>query len=143
MRRILFFGFIALMLIGGGIGGYFAWITFFPSQDQELAFDPVYPLDSIIFPVIKGDSVAKYVHIDLHLVVVNEAAVAVVDRVRPRLLDAYLIELMDYFSELNINAPVDAKEIKERLKFATTSFVGDGIVDNIKLDGVFERRQGR
>lgn len=142
MRRILIilaFIFVPLTLIGGG---YLIWDSFIRDKTiTEETFDPNVKLESFNLPVIRGDSVAKYIVLDLSIVLNNLDSWHDFNKYKPRLLDAYLVEVLDYFAFIPLDQPVNAFIIRERIMKVSNAIMGVGKITSVNIDGLFERRQ--
>ncbi|MFK7867395.1 MAG: hypothetical protein AB8B77_08155 [Alphaproteobacteria bacterium] len=141
MRRILKIVGIALAVISV-IGVAIFGVNHYLTTQQKIAdFVPYHKLDRFTFPVIRGDAVAKYVMVDIAVNFNNPDSKTKFDAARPRVIDSYLIELMDYFALSPLDSPVDAALLKDRLQRVSNGLIGADVVDQIMLEGVFERNQ--
>lgn len=147
MKKILLLVVLLLLLAGGGGGAYW-WFFLGGMGDIEAAEEEAPPaeppvfveLDSLTVPVIRGGAVAKYILLKMTLEVADEAArEAVVERM-PRLMDAYLRDLHQYFASVPVDSPLNVRIVKRRLLEISRRIAGAERVDDILIQGAFQKQ---
>ena len=117
------------------------WFLFLTDSDEIISFDPLEPLEPFNIPVIRGDKVTKMVMVRLALMHIDADRKQETRSSMPKLMDAYLVELYDYFSYVQLDQPLSGREIKARLRSATLRILGEDKVQDIIFEGAFERRR--
>jgi flagellar FliL protein len=141
---------ILLLLLGGGLGGGAYWWFFMDGAslvlgDAEPEPEPEIPriyveMNALTIPVIRGGAVAKYILLQISLEVPDESArEEVIDRM-PRLQDAFLRDLHAYFASIPLDSPLNVRTVKQRLQRIADRKVGAGIVDEVLIQGAFEKK---
>lgn len=144
MKKLILIVLVLLLLAGGGGGAY--WWFFMRAADETADAPPPPPepavfveMDALTIPVIRGGAVAKYVLLKLSLQVEDEGArQEVIDRM-PRLQDAFLRDLHGYFASIPLDSPLNVRTVKRRLKRVCDRFVGAGVVQEVLIQGAFEK----
>ena len=117
------------------------WFLFLSGGDEIVDFDPLEPLEPFNIPVIRGDKVTKMVTVRLALMHIDASHKQKTRPAMPKLMDAYLVELYDYFSYVQLDQPLSGREIRSRLRSATLRILGEDKVQDIIFEGAFERRR--
>ncbi|MCR9219585.1 MAG: hypothetical protein NXI21_05100 [Alphaproteobacteria bacterium] len=146
MKKLLIFGLLGLLLLGGGGGAYW-WFMLRDAGEEAAEAEPppqdppvFLELDSLTIPVIRSGSIVKYVLLKITLEVEDQGARdEVVDRM-PRLKDAFLRDLHDYFASIPLDSPVNVRTVKQRLQRVADRQAGPGVVKDVLIQGAFEKR---
>ena len=147
MKKLIIIILILLLLLGGGGGGayYYLYVLNAPEEPvvQEEALPPppeFEEMDSISIPVIRSGRVMKFVLLKTALELGDSDDRDRVERYRPRLKDAYLRELHDYFSTVPVDQPINVRAVTKRLLRASHQVLGRGVVRDILIQGVYEKK---
>jgi hypothetical protein len=98
-------------------------------------------LQPFTLPVFEGNTVTRQATVVVALELEQGKTEADVDRLRPKLVDAFLGELREIYEKRRHEPRViDAGIIKPRLKEAADRILGPGIVDDVLIQQAFERR---
>lgn len=146
MKKLLIFGLLGLLLLGGGGGAYW-WFMMRDAGEEAAEAEPppqdppvFLELDSLTIPVIRSGSIARYVLLKITLEVEDQGARdEVVDRM-PRLKDAFLRDLHDYFASIPLDSPVNVRTVKQRLQRVADRQAGPGVVKDVLIQGAFEKK---
>ena len=140
-RRIFLIIGMTSFIIVSGIGGYFAWDYYQKMSAVVVEFDTYYKLNSIRFPVIRGDSISKTVQLDIAVYFSDETSKERFLKKYPLLHNAFLTSLMDYFTLLQENQTVSADDLRERIFSNVNHIVGPDIITRVDIEGAFESKR--
>ena len=162
--RILIFGLLALLVLGGGGAG--AYFYFMKSAEASIDPDAVeehaeaekgrskkddhgggysaaefVELDPLILPIVDQNGVSQVVSLVIALEVPNSAAAAKVEHMEPKLKDAFI---QDMYGVLNRHAAlkggvIQVSVIKKRLNRISTDIMGEEIIHDVLLQVVQQR----
>lgn len=145
---------VVLVLVAGGGGAvYFFKDSLFGAEGTAdvAAKAPIQAVPDAIFvdletlniAVIHNRRVEKHVLLQVTLEVGNQETRARVAKALPRLKDAFIRDLYDYYA---IQTPgrrgINVEAIKRRLKRTADEIVGDGAVTKVLIQGAVERETG-
>jgi len=165
--RMIIIGVVALLLLGGGAGAYF----YFMQPAEASAGDGAesgdgghgeeakkedhggddghgggrgvqfVELDPLILPIIDNNGVNQVVSLVVALEVKDSWAAAKVEKMEPKLKDAYI---QDMYGVLNEHAAlkggvIQVNKIKKRLNRITAEILGDDVVQDVLLQVVQQR----
>ena len=100
-------------------------------------------LDTIVLPVYEGTKVTRQASIVLALELAKGKTEKDVEPYKRRLVDAFIEELTQIYDERqSADRVIDAPVIKERLGEAARRILGPGVVEDVLIQGAFERRRG-
>ena len=145
--------FAVLLLCGGGIGAYlFMGQDAVASISQEVAHDTTAPLveqelhyvelSPLLLPIVDQRGVSQVVSLVVSLEIGDATMVDKVTRLSPRLTDAYI---QDLYGVLNYKAALEGGviqvgEVKRRLNVITHKLMGEGVINDVLLQVVSQRR---
>jgi flagellar FliL protein len=161
--KLAMMGLVAVLLLGGAAAGaYFYFdkpaVASLPPgdevakeaheaklEDAELAAAPqefFVELDPLIFPILDDYGVSQTISMVVSIEVPNEIAAAEVERLAPRLKDAFI---QDMYGTLNRKSAMDKGAvnvglIKDRLNKASVRILGEDKVNDVLLQVVQQRR---
>ena len=145
MKKLILIVVLLLLLAGGGGGAY--WWFFMRGGDPAAEEAPPPPepavfveMEPLTIPVIRGGAVAKYVLLKLSLEVEDAGAQQEVEERMPRLKDAFLRDLHAYFASIPLDSPLNVRTVKKRLQRVCDRTVGPGVVQEVLLQGAFEKK---
>jgi flagellar basal body-associated protein FliL len=143
--RLLIVLVLLAALLGGG--GYAAW-TFYREplqatvQNLLKAKEPPsleLTLDPITLPMFKDGQPDRFLIMEMTLVVAGPDALLTVNRLKPRIVDAFLLYL-HALSQLSIEPGLsDLDFVKQRLLIVCERVTGPGVVRDILFKNAFER----
>ena len=146
MKKIIILLVILLLVAGGGGAAYYFLVLAKESEGEVIEEEPLPPppefeeMDSLAVPVIRGGRVMKFVLLKTSLELVDADARDRIERYRPRLKEAYLLEMHDYFSSVPDDQPINVRAVTKRLMKATRRVLGKGVVRDILIQGVYEKK---
>ncbi|RED53370.1 hypothetical protein [Aestuariispira insulae] len=147
MKKLIIIMLILILLLGGGGGGAYYYLYVMNAPEENVVEEAPLPpppefeeMDSISIPVIRNGRVMKFVLLKTALELVDSDAREKVERYRPRLKDAYLRELHDYFSTVPVDKPINVRAVTARLMRASRHVLGRGVVTDILIQGVYEKK---
>ena len=139
---------VLLMVAGGTIGvmkqmelGPFASATESGETEPQEPEEPprFIDMDPLVVPVFAGDAVVATIQIHLKLETMGAANEEAINRLMPRLNDAFLRDLYTYIPRLlRKKGNVDVSAIKNRLQRVAVKTAGEGRIDNILVQSVTE-----
>ena len=145
MKRPVFLILLMLLLVGGGAG---VWQFGKPLLDDLLPKDePILKetlfvtLDPLVLPVIRNGHVVEHITLGLQLEVLGlDSEIRLRDNL-PKLRDAFVTELyglmgLRYVQEKRGQLPL----VKERLQLVSDRVLGPGVVRNVLINGIDNRR---
>lgn len=152
MKLIVILGVVVVLLLGGGAAAYFFRATLFGGETETAApkapiakgADTIFvDLESVTVAVIRNQRIEKHVVLQVSLEVGDDAGRLAVSKALPRLKDAYIKDLYDYFA---IQTPgvsgINTDAIKRRLQRTADTMFGKGIVRAVLIQGAVEREAG-
>ena len=154
MKLIVILIVVAVLLLGGGGAVYFFRDALFGGESgeaQTAAKLPITKNSGILFvdletlnvAVIQNGRIEKHVVLQVTLEVVNEESRALVAKTLPRIKDAFIKDMYDYYAVLpSSQQGVNVEAIKKRLKRTVDAVMRDGSVKNVLIQGAVERETG-
>jgi flagellar FliL protein len=147
VKKLIILLVLLILLLGGAGGGAYWWFFLREGANEALpekAPPPPPPvfveMEALTVPVIRGGAVAKYVLLKVTLEVDGQAARAdVMDRM-PRLKDAFLRDLHAYFASVPLDSPLNVRTVKQRLQRVADKYAGRGVVEDILIQGAYEKK---
>jgi len=149
MKKIVI-AFSVLLMISGGTISVLKWLEigpFAPVVVEEAVDKPKsdgpplsIPLDDLIVPVLGDDTVAATVIIKLNLEVLGSENEGRVNKVLPRLSDAFLRDLYTFIPRVvHKQRKVTADLLRQRLLMTGKKVVGKDVLNNVVIESVSER----
>lgn len=153
MKKLLAIA-LVLLLAGGGAGAYFFMgqdaVASTPSDKEQKAAEAknsnpetieFVELDPLILPIVDKTGVTQTISMVIVLEVADAEQKAFVEKMAPRLKDAYIQEL---YGVLNYKAAlqggvVQVGEVKKRLGSISAHVLGDHVVNDVLLQVVSQR----
>jgi flagellar FliL protein len=146
MTLILIIAVVAVLLVGGGGAAYFFRADLFGGSAAEKApiaksADSLFvDLESITIAVIRNRRIQKHVVLQVTLEVPDEESRAVVSHALPRVKDAFIKDLYDYYAiQQQGREGINVEAIKKRLKRTADEALGPGKVRAVLIQGAVER----
>ena len=149
MKLIVILIVVAVLLLGGGGAAYFFRDSLFGGGEAQTAAKlPIktnpdaqfVDLETINIAVIRNRRVEKHVVLQVSLEVANEAARATVAKALPRIKDAFIKDMYDYYAIIPPGRQgVNVEGIKKRLKRTANAVMRDGSVKDVLIQGAIER----
>ena len=146
MKKLIVIALVALLLLGGGGGAY--WWFMLRGAAEDVAEEaeeapppaPVYvDLAPLTVPVIRGGAVKRYVLLKVTLEVADEAAKATVEERMPLVMDRCLRALHKHFASIPVDAPLNVRTVKKRLRAAAGEVVAPALIEAVLIQGAFEK----
>lgn len=137
---------VVLLILLGAIGGGAYYYFFSLAEEEEVEEEVVQPLpefeeiDSLSIPVIRNGKVMKFVLLKVAVELTDGDYRTRVQSYMPRLKDAYLRELHGYFATVPVDDPINVRAVTKRLMRASARVLGPGVVKDILVQGVYERK---
>jgi flagellar basal body-associated protein FliL len=140
---------ILIVILGAvlGGGGYAAW-TFYREplrgavENLLKAKEPPsmqVAMEPITVPLFKDGQPDRFLIVEMALVVAGDEGVLTATRLKPRIVDAFLLYL-NALSQLSIEPGLsDLSFVKERLLIVAERVTGPGVVRDILFKNAFER----
>jgi flagellar basal body-associated protein FliL len=136
-----------VLLAGGGGAVYFFRDALFGGEgapkkaDIAKTADVVFvDLESLTVAVIRNSRVEKHVVLQVSLEVPDEATRANVSKALPRLKDAFIKDLYDYYAVRTPGSDgINVEGIKKRLKRTSDLIMGEGVIRAVLIQGAVER----
>lgn len=99
-------------------------------------------LDALILPIVDQKGVSQTVSMVVTIEVSSAEAAAKVTELGPRLKDAYIQEMYGVLNknEALVDGVVQVNQIKERLTSISHKVMGEGVVEDVLLQAVQQRR---
>lgn len=146
MKLIIIGVIVVVLLAGGGGAAYFFRADLFgdPAADRapiaKTADTLFVDLESITIAVIRNRRIEKHVVLQVTLEVPDEESRAAVSHALPRVKDAFIKDLYDYYA---VQPPgregINVEAIKKRLKRTADEAMGPGKVRAVLIQGAVER----
>ncbi len=148
---------VALGLLGGGAAGAYMYFnkpveaaqtekgadhaSKSEAKEGELANPSFVQLEALVLPVMDEDGVSQVISLVVALEVKDEATVLEVQKLTPRLKDAYI---QDMYGVLSRNGAMEGGvlqvgAIKARLNKVSTKVLGENVVKDVLLQVVQQR----
>ncbi|HEX9903400.1 MAG TPA: hypothetical protein VGA77_00390 [Propylenella sp.] len=147
MKLIVILVVVVVLLAGGGGAVYFFRDALFGGEgapkkaDIAKTADVVFvDLESLTVAVIRNSRVEKHVVLQVSLEVPDEATRANVSKALPRLKDAFIKDLYDYYAVRTPGSDgINVEGIKKRLKRTSDLIMGEGVIRAVLIQGAVER----
>jgi flagellar basal body-associated protein FliL len=147
MKLIVILVVVVVLLAGGGGGVYFFRDALFGGESAPKKADIAktadilfVDLESLTVAVIRNSRVEKHVVLQVSLEVPDEATRANVSKALPRLKDAFIKDLYDYYAVRTPGSDgINVEGIKKRLKRTSDLIMGDGVIRAVLIQGAVER----
>jgi flagellar basal body-associated protein FliL len=149
MKLIIIGVIVVVLLAGGGGAAYFFRADLFGDTAAQKApiaktADALFvDLESITIAVIRNRRIEKHVVLQLSLEVPDEESRSAVSHALPRVKDAFIKDLYDYYA---VQPPgregINVEAIKKRLKRTADEVMGPGKVRAVLIQGAVERAAG-
>ena len=148
MKLIVILVVVAILLLGGGGAAYFFRDALFGGGASSAAKLPIktdpeaqfVDLETINIAVIRNRRVEKHVVIQVSLEVANNEARVEVSKALPRIKDAFIKDMYDYYAIAPAGQQgVNVEAIKKRLKRTVDTVMRDGSVKDVLIQGAIER----
>lgn len=151
MRTIAIAVAVILMIAGGTVGimKQLEWGPFAPKSGVAAA-EPTKPaepprfldMDLLVIPVFAEDRVVAAIQIQLKLETKGTANEDYLNRIKPRLGDAFLRDLYAFIPRLvQKGGQLDVLAIKRRLQMVADKVAGPGKIDNVLVQSVTDNTQ--
>lgn len=149
--KLIIIAVVVLVLLAGGGAAFYFFNGGFSSDDQgdqtadqptaSLWDDPIFvEIDNLTIPIIRNRRIEKHVLLRVTLEMVDGDARDDVRSSMPKLKDAFIKNLYDYYT---YQAPgqqgINLEVIKKRLKRAADRAVGKGKIRSVLIQGALER----
>lgn len=149
MKLIVIVVIVVVLLAGGGGAAYFFRDAIFGEEGgQSAAKMPIdktpaalfVDLETLNIAVIHNRRIEKHVVLQVALEVVDENARVDVSKSLPRIKDAFIKDMYDYYAYQSPGkSGVNVEVIKRRLKRTVDEVMKDGSVKNVLIQGAIER----
>jgi len=151
MKLIIILVIVAVLLLGGGGAAYFFRDALFGGETSETQAAAKLPikretdaqfvdLETINIAVIRNRRVEKHVVLQVSLEIASEEVRAKVSKALPRIKDAFIKDMYDYYAIIPLNRKgVNVEAIKKRLKRTVATVMRDGSVKDVLIQGAIER----
>ncbi len=146
----LFIIFAVLLLLAGAAFSVMKWMKIGPFQEQGVEQETAAPaepprfldMEGLNIPIFQGERVAAIVQIQLKLEIIGEANSEKVDKLLPRLDDAFLRELYVYLPRLiKKEEQLNVLLIKRRLQREADKVAGKGVVNNVLVQSISTQKK--
>lgn len=149
MKLIVIVVVVVVLLAGGGGAAYFFHDALFGAEGEQAAAklpisktpDALFvDLETLNIAVIHNRRIEKHIVLQVALEVVNEEARVLVSKSLPRIKDAFIKDMYDFYAYQKPDAAgVNVEAIKRRLKRTVDGVMKDGSVKNVLIQGAIER----
>jgi flagellar FliL protein len=149
MKLIVIVVVVVVLLAGGGGAAYFFRDMLFGADGEQAATkmpiektpDALFvDLETLNIAVIRNRRIEKHVILQVALEVANEEARVVVSKSLPRIKDAFIKDMYDFYAYQNPGkGTVNVEAIKRRLKRTVDNVMKDGSVKKVLIQGAIER----
>ena len=151
MKLIIILVIVAVLLLGGGGAAYFFRDALFGAETSETQAAAKLPikkatnaqfvdLETINIAIIRNRRVVKHVILQVSLEIANEEVRAAVTNALPRIKDAFIKDMYDYYAIAPVkDNGVNVEAIKKRLKRTVATVVRNGSVTDVLIQGAIER----
>ena len=101
-------------------------------------------LEPLIVPIFHGDEIVATIQISVKLEAVGAANETRINRIKPRLNDAYIKDLYSFIPRLLRNQErVNVFIIKKRLQMVSDKLLGEGIISDVLVQSITDTGQQR
>ncbi len=149
MKKIVI-AFSVLLMVSGAAISVLKWLEIGPFapvvvedvvEQPEPEEPPVsIPLDDLVIPLFSGDSVVATVMIRLSLEVLGAENEENINKVLPRISDAFLRDLYTFIPRVvRKQKKLTAEILQRRLLMTGNKVVGDGVINRVVIESVSER----
>jgi flagellar protein FliL len=151
MKLIVILVVVAVLLLGGGGAAYFFRDALFGGETggtqaagklaikKEIDAQFV-DMETINIAVIRNRRVEKQVVLQVSLEIANEEARGPVTKALPRIKDAFIKDMYDYYAIVPLSRKgVNVEAIKKRLKRTVGTVIRNGSVKDVLIQGAIER----
>ncbi len=160
MKKIIIIVVVILLLAGGGAAAFF----FLQQEEANTASDeageagqnpadvqveakktddPNYlDMENLAIPIIRNRRIEKHVILKVSLEMMDEDSLEDARPYMPRLKDAFIKDLYDYYSYQTPGTKINTEAIKGRLKEAGDKVVGNGKIRKVLIQAAFQRSAG-
>lgn len=155
MKKILFIA-VALVLIGGVGGGAYIYLKkpaeAATAQDEKheesnesaghSSSNFYVELDPLMLPVIDGNGLSQMINMVVVVEVSSERKANKVRNMEPRIKDAYIQSMYGMLSHKSVmkDGTIHISKVKNTLRDLTIAIMGDGIVEDVLLQVLEQRR---
>jgi flagellar FliL protein len=150
MKLVVILIVVAILLLGGaGAAYFFSDALFGDGGETETAekapiqsnTDALFvDLETINIAVIRNRRIQKHVILQVSLEIASEEARQPVTKALPRIKDAFINEMYDYYAIVPANRKgVNVEAIKKRLKRTVDTVMRDDSVKDVLIQGAIER----
>ena len=150
MKLIIIVVVVILLLGGGGAAFYFLQgESADPAAEtadgapavEESGDEPSYvDMNNLTIPIIRNRRIERHILLRVTLEMVDEDAKEEVKPFLPRVKDAFIKDMYDYYSyQAPGQSGINTDAIKKRLKVAGDRVVGKGKIRNVLIQAAFER----
>ncbi len=149
MKKIVIVFAVLLMVSGGAISvlkwleiGPFAPVIVGAVEEEAKSEEPpvAIPMDDLVIPLFSDDSVVATVMIHLSLEVLGSENEEKVNKVLPRLSDAFLRDLYTFIPRVvRKQKKLTAEILQKRLLMTGNKVVGEGVINKVVIESVVER----
>lgn len=160
MKKVITIVVVILLLAGGGAAAYFFLLQEETSTasgeagelgeaaagaqlEAKKTDDPNYlDMENLAIPIIRNRRIEKHVILKVSLEMMDEDTMEDAKPYMPRLKDAFIKDLYDYYSYQSPGAKINTEAIKGRLKEAGDKVVGNGKIRKVLIQAAFQRSAG-
>jgi flagellar FliL protein len=149
MKLIVIIVVVVVLLGGGGGAAYFFRDALFGAGGDEAAAklpietanDALFvDLETLNIAVIHNRRIEKHVVLQVALEVADEEARVIVSKSLPRIKDAFINDMYEFYAyQQPGQSGVNVEVIKRRLKHTVDEVMKDGSVKNVLIQGAIER----
>lgn len=101
-------------------------------------------LEPLVVPIFNGDEIVATIQISVKLEAIGAANETKINRIKPRLNDAYIKDLYSFIPRLLRNQErVNVFIIKKRLQMVSDKLVGEGIISDVLVQSITDTSQQR
>ena len=146
MKLIVIVVIVLVLLAGGGGAAYYFRADLFGDSASRPPItkttDTLFvDLESMTIAVIRNRRIAKHVVLQVTLEVPDEETRASVSHALPRIKDAFIKDLYDYYAvQQQGRDGINVEAIKKRLKRTADEVMGPGKVNAVLIQGAVERQ---
>lgn len=138
------------MIIGGTTVSVMDWQKIGPFADKKVE-KPVekvkveepprfIDMEPLVIPVLQGDRVATTIQIQIKLEAVGSENENKINKIMPRLSDAFIRELYSFIPRLlRKEKRLDIAILKKRLQMTADKVTGPGVVKSVLIQSVLDR----
>jgi len=139
-----------IMLIIGGTVSVLKWMELGPFASTEAKVKEAPPpeppqfveMGLLVIPVFDGERVAATFQIQFKLETIGDENVAKINKLLPRLNDAFLRDLYVFIPRLlRKQQTINVAVIKQRLQFIADTIAGKGVVNSVLVQSLSDIQQ--